>query len=65
MSESDNNSGRIQRQVLPIPDQPYAGFVTYDAKDPDSKLVIEADIQEEVDHLISHEHLLHILLTHQ
>ena len=24
----------IQRQVLPIPDRPVAGFVTYDAKDP-------------------------------
>jgi arylsulfatase len=24
----------IQRQVLPIPDRPYAGLVTYDAKDP-------------------------------
>ena len=37
MSHSDNNSGRIQRNILPIPDQPYAGFVAYDAKDPDSK----------------------------
>ncbi len=27
----------VQREVLPIPDQPYAGFVAYDAKDPDSK----------------------------
>jgi len=25
-----------QRQVLPIPDQPHAGLVTYDAKDPDT-----------------------------
>ena len=24
----------IQRQVLPIPDRPVAGLVTYDAKDP-------------------------------
>ena len=24
----------VQRQVLPIPDRPYAGLVTYDAKDP-------------------------------
>jgi arylsulfatase len=37
MSDSDNKSGRIQRHILPIPDQPYAGFVAYDAKDPDSK----------------------------
>jgi arylsulfatase A-like enzyme len=27
----------VQREVLPIPDQPYAGFIAYDAKDPDSK----------------------------
>jgi arylsulfatase A-like enzyme len=30
-------SKHVQREVLPIPDQPYAGFVAYDAKDPDSK----------------------------
>ena len=30
MAERDE----IQRQVLPIPDVPYAGLVTYDAKDP-------------------------------
>jgi arylsulfatase A-like enzyme len=27
----------MQREVLPIPDRPYTGFVAYDAKDPDSK----------------------------
>jgi arylsulfatase len=37
MSDSNNTSRRVQREVLPIPDQPYAGFVAYDAKDPDSK----------------------------
>jgi hypothetical protein len=26
---------KIQRTVLPIPDQPHAGLTTYDAKDPD------------------------------
>jgi arylsulfatase len=26
-----------QREILPIPDQAYAGFIAYDAKDPDSK----------------------------
>jgi arylsulfatase len=26
----------IQREILPIPDRPYAGLVTYDAKDPSS-----------------------------
>jgi arylsulfatase len=24
------------REVLPIPDRPYEGLITYDAKDPDS-----------------------------
>ena len=24
-----------QREILPIPDRPYTGLVTYDAKDPD------------------------------
>jgi hypothetical protein len=28
---------RIQREVLPIPDPPFTGLVTYDAKDPDTK----------------------------
>ena len=37
MGDSNNTSRRIQREVLPIPDQPYTGFVAYDAKDPDSK----------------------------
>ena len=32
MSDSKNTSKKIQRDVLPIPDQPYAGFVAYDAK---------------------------------
>ena len=27
----------VQRKVLPIPDQPCTGLVTYDAKDPDTK----------------------------
>jgi arylsulfatase len=43
MSGSDGKSTRIQREILPIPDQAYAGFVAYDAKDPDSKF---APIQE-------------------
>jgi arylsulfatase len=30
------NDGTQGRQVLPIPDQPYAGVITYDAKDPDT-----------------------------
>src|ERR1700730_9676373 len=37
MSDSKNTSKRVRRDVLPIPDQPYSGFVAYDAKDPDSK----------------------------
>jgi arylsulfatase len=28
--------GAVGREVLPIPDRPYAGLVTYDAKDPDA-----------------------------
>jgi arylsulfatase A-like enzyme len=28
---------RIQRSVLPIPDRPHTGLVTYDAKDPDTE----------------------------
>ena len=27
---------QIQREILPIPDQAYAGLITYDAKDPDT-----------------------------
>jgi hypothetical protein len=37
MSNSEKKSWSPQRQILPIPDQPYAGFIAYDAKDPDSK----------------------------
>ncbi|MDQ7823681.1 MAG: arylsulfatase [Candidatus Eremiobacteraeota bacterium] len=28
---------RIQRNILPIPDQPHVGLTTYDAKDPDTR----------------------------
>jgi len=34
---STDSARHVQREVLPIPDKPYAGFVAYDAKDPDSK----------------------------
>ena len=30
------SSDRIQREVLPLPDRPYEGLITYDAKDPDT-----------------------------
>ena len=33
MSEQDN----IQRNILPIPDRPRTGLITYDAKDPETK----------------------------
>src|SRR5260370_26235439 len=33
MSDQD----KLQRSVLPIPDQPRTGLTTYDAKDPDTK----------------------------
>ena len=32
-----SQSDKIQRTVLPIPDQPHVGLTTYDAKDPDTK----------------------------
>ena len=32
MSKKD----KIQRQILPIPDRPFTGLITYDAKDPDT-----------------------------
>jgi arylsulfatase A-like enzyme len=32
-----NDQDKIQRTVLPIPDRPRSGLVTYDAKDPDTK----------------------------
>ncbi len=35
-NRKDGSSKSVQRSVLPIPDKPYAGFVAYDAKDPDS-----------------------------
>jgi hypothetical protein len=37
MHDSSDVSKRIQREVLPIPDLPFAGSVVYDAKEPDSK----------------------------
>src|SRR6478735_4012628 len=36
-SFSMSNRDDIQRTVLPIPDQPRTGLITYDAKDPDTK----------------------------
>jgi arylsulfatase A-like enzyme len=32
-----SEQGKVQRTILPIPDQPYVGLTTYDAKDPDTK----------------------------
>jgi arylsulfatase len=32
-----NSPNGKQREVLPIPDRPYPGFIGYDAKDPDAK----------------------------
>jgi len=32
-----SSQDKIQRNVLPIPDQPHVGLMTYDAKDPDTK----------------------------
>src|SRR3981189_247592 len=36
-SLSVNDQDKTQRTVLPIPDQPRKGLITYDAKDPDTK----------------------------
>ena len=32
-----NKAGEIPRHILPIPDRPYVGVTTYDAKDPETK----------------------------
>src|SRR5260370_17027496 len=44
MASSDNSTTtsngkfkHVQREILPIPDRPYDGFVAYDARDPNSK----------------------------
>src|SRR5713101_1705062 len=44
MASSDNSATtlndkfkQVQREILPIPDRPYDGFVAYDARDPNSK----------------------------
>jgi arylsulfatase A-like enzyme len=34
---ASSNVQTKQREILPIPDQPYAGSIAYDAEDPDSK----------------------------
>ena len=31
-----SEKNKIQREILPIPDQPFTGLITYDAKDPDT-----------------------------
>ncbi|MBV8197829.1 MAG: hypothetical protein JO263_06825, partial [Candidatus Eremiobacteraeota bacterium] len=35
--DSNDSRDMKQREILPIPDKAYAGFIAYDAKDPDSK----------------------------
>ena len=32
-----NDQDKIQRNILPIPDHPRSGLITYDAKDPETK----------------------------
>jgi len=34
---NDRDNDKDQRTILPIPDKPYSGLVTYDAKDPETK----------------------------
>ena len=36
-STNSNDRAKSHREILPIPDKAYAGFMAYDAKDPDSK----------------------------
>ena len=31
-----NQQDKHQRAILPIPDRPYTGLITYDAKDPET-----------------------------
>src|SRR5215212_8583351 len=35
-TQMENHKNEPQRAILPIPDRPYTGLVTYDAKDPDT-----------------------------
>ena len=30
-----NNTDKVRRDILPIPDQPFTGLIIYDAKDAD------------------------------
>ena len=40
-----NSSGKIQRQILPLPDRQHVGLTTYDAKDPETKFPPIRDIR--------------------
>jgi arylsulfatase len=44
-----SSEDKIQRSVLPIPDQPYVGLTTYDAKDPDTKFPPIRDVRPPAD----------------
>ena len=35
-TQMENDKNEPQRAILPIPDRPYTGLITYDAKDPDT-----------------------------
>jgi hypothetical protein len=35
-TQMENHKNEPQRAILPIPDRPYTGLITYDAKDPDT-----------------------------
>jgi hypothetical protein len=50
-------NGTVGREILPIPDRPYAGLVTYDAEDPDGTepMLFSGDDVEDADHLITAE----------
>lgn len=36
-ASSMNDQDKLERTVLPIPDRPRTGLITYDAKDPETK----------------------------
>ena len=53
----------MQRDVLPMPDRPHEGLITYDAKDRVQLDIDEA--AEDVDHLISPEELMRVAMSRQ
>ncbi|MBE2223370.1 MAG: hypothetical protein IAF02_17660, partial [Anaerolineae bacterium] len=40
-----STNDKVQRSILPIPDEKYVGLTTYDAKDPEAKFPPIRDIR--------------------